>query len=319
MSVRVLNSSGAGREEWIVRGIEYAVANGADIINLSLVGPRSAALAAAIENAYAAGVVVVAAAGNSRADTGRTNTYPVCADVGGVNMVLGVGATDEDGEPASYSNFGQCVDVAAPGSRIWSSVRNNRYRRMSGTSMASPFVAGAAGLYLALHPDASPAEVIAAVGAGEKLDLAGLVGASVSEPAPADTGGSGTPQLQVAKTGPATAAAGGTVTYTLSVANAGTGAAAAVLTRDRFDSDLVYAPAASSGACAAQGREIVCQAGSLAAGDQVTFTLVFQMAATARCGETFRNRASVYQADERGRSRRAATSERVTTRVACPA
>lgn len=201
MSVRVLNSSGVGRESDIIKGIDYAVEQGAKVINLSIVGPSTQALVDAVENAYAAGVVVVAAAGNSGANTGVYRPLPACADVGGVNMVLGVGALDDEGEPANFSNFGTCVDVSAPGKDILSTKVGNRYGTMKGTSMSSPFVAGVAGLYLSLHPNASPAEVIGAITrnvtvfTGEKADewtedyrgrlnAAAVVGASVGTSMP---------------------------------------------------------------------------------------------------------------------------------------
>lgn len=213
MSVRVLGSSGFGGEAGIVEGINYAVANGAKIINLSLVGSSSQALSDAVENAYAAGVVVAAAAGNSGINTDRFSVFPVCADVGGVNMVLGVGALDEEGMPANFSNYGRCVDVSAPGKDILSARTGDRYGTMKGTSMASPFVAGVAGLYVSLKPGAAPAEVIGAITGnmtvfeGEKaaewqaefkgrLNAAGVVGSVVvSEPpspqASAPEGGGG--------------------------------------------------------------------------------------------------------------------------------
>lgn len=195
MSIRSL-AGGSGGEASIIRGIQYAVANGADIINMSLVGSQSQALGAAIENAYAAGVVIVAAAGNTGSDTGRFPLYPVCADRNGVNMVLGVAATDSEGEPARFSAYGACVDIASPGDDIYSTKTGDRYGQMSGTSMSAPFAAGVAGLYLSLHPSASPSEVISALRNGEaftgsnasnwnskykgKLNAAAVVSGSVS-------------------------------------------------------------------------------------------------------------------------------------------
>lgn len=176
MSVRVLGSGGFGGESNIIEGINYAVAKGADVINLSIAGPSSQALIDAVENAYASGVVVVAAAGNSGIDTARVAVMPGCADANGVNTVLGVGALDDEGVPANFSNYGKCVDVSAPGKDILSTKVGNRYGTMKGTSMSSPFVAGVAGLYLALHPNAGPAEVIGAITGnmtafvGEKAD-----------------------------------------------------------------------------------------------------------------------------------------------------
>lgn len=197
MDVRVLGSGGAGSEDDIVAGINYAVSSGADIINLSLVGRHSAALSAAVENAYAAGVVVVAAAGNAGSNTGAYPVYPACADVNGVDMVIGVAATDSNGEPWSGSNYGTCINIAAPGKSIYSTKAGDSYGTMTGTSMASPLVAGVAGLYLAQHPNASPAAVIAAISSGDsftgedavewnadykgKLNAASVVGAAVND------------------------------------------------------------------------------------------------------------------------------------------
>lgn len=163
MSVRVLGPGGFGGESNIISGINYAVANGADVINLSIAGASSQAMLDAVENAYAAGVVVVAAAGNAGTNTDRVQVMPGCADVHGVNTVLGVGALDDEGEPASFSNYGKCVDVSAPGKDILSTKVGGRYGTMKGTSMSSPFVAGVASLYLSLHSSASPAEVIGAI------------------------------------------------------------------------------------------------------------------------------------------------------------
>lgn len=190
MSVRVLGSGGFGGEANIIEGINYAVAAGADIINLSIAGPASQALVEAIANAYHAGVVIVAAAGNSGLNTDRLPVYPACADTSGVNMVLGVGALNTEGEPARFSNYGGCVDIIAPGEDIFSTKVGDRYGRMTGTSMSAPFVSGVAGLYLALHPDASPAQVIAAIRNSDlatgKLNAAKVVGAAGIELSPPD-------------------------------------------------------------------------------------------------------------------------------------
>jgi len=168
MSVRALSQSGQGGEADIVQAIDYAANNGADVINLSIVGGASQALLTAIENAYAKGVVIVAAAGNNGADTGITNPYPACAETGGVNMVIGVAAIDADGEPTNFSAYGDCVDISAPGKDIHSTKVNDNYGEMTGTSMSAPFVAGAAGLYLSQHAQASPGEVISAITSSKK-------------------------------------------------------------------------------------------------------------------------------------------------------
>lgn len=169
MSVRVLGTQGVGGESAIIEGIAYAVSQGADVINLSIVGSPSPAIKAAIEHAYASGVVVVAAVGNNGNNTAISKPYPACADMGGTNMVLGVGATDELGRPGSFSNWGECVDISAPGKRILSTRTRNRYGEMTGTSMSAPFVAGAASLYIAKHPLAGAAEVMSAVTSGDSF------------------------------------------------------------------------------------------------------------------------------------------------------
>ena len=324
MSVRVLNRSGVGREEWIIRGIEYAVREGADIINLSIVGAPSAALKAAIENAFAAGVVVVAAAGNSGVDAARYNLYPVCADRGGPQMVLGVGALDEDGERSSFSNWGECVDVAAPGKRILSTTVGNRYRVMTGTSMSTPLASGVAGLYLALHPGASPADVMAALRAGDgPLSAAQVVGVAAAReqaatPTPtAAPGGLGEPVLGVTLSAPAEVAPGDVLAYRVRITNTGSAAALLVTAGDRFDRDLAWQSALSSSACRADGVAIECGAGTLAAGANAEFDMRFQVAVTARCGSRLREQIAVY-AQERGLTRRQARSDTSTTTVRCP-
>ena len=202
MPVRVLRGSGVGRETDIIRGIEYATAMGADVINLSLVGSESQALQDAIENAYAAGVTVVAAVGNNGVDTGSWPFYPACAVTEeGVDLVVGVGAIDDAGQPARFSNYGNCVDVWAPGDDILSTKLNNRYGEMSGTSMASPFAAGVAGLFLAVNPGSAPAEVMEALKKGElineygyRLNAAGVVGGAAPSPSSLPAGSATPPR-----------------------------------------------------------------------------------------------------------------------------
>lgn len=200
MTVQALNRYGVGSEETIIRGINYAVDNGADIINMSLVGPRSEAILDAVEHAYASGVVVVAAAGNSGIDTSRYAVYPACAERNGVDFVLGVAATTAKAEPARFSNYGVCIDIAAPGDDILSLKEGDRYGEMTGTSMSSPFVAGTAGLYKAINPSASVDQIITALSSGEpfigdkaeewnrdykgRLNAAAVVGVLVPEVVP---------------------------------------------------------------------------------------------------------------------------------------
>lgn len=133
--------------------ITYARNNGANIINMSFGGrTNSTFIQTAINNAVEAGLVLVAAAGNDTLDMNTTPIYPAC-----YTGVLGVTATEENHTTASYSNFGtNCADVAAPGSDVYSTLYTNNptygftsdYGSLSGTSMASPVVAGIAALVL---------------------------------------------------------------------------------------------------------------------------------------------------------------------------
>jgi subtilisin family serine protease len=157
LPVKVLDSSGNGADSTVIEGIEWAVSNGADVINLSLGGPRpSAALDQAVRAAVDRGVVVVAAAGND----GTTEPWYPAASPG----AIGVGATDPGGdELAWFSNAGASVDVVAPGMGITSTTRDAGYATGNGTSFAGPLVAGTAALVRALHPTLSAAEVAARV------------------------------------------------------------------------------------------------------------------------------------------------------------
>lgn len=144
MPVKVLDASGYGWNSDIAAGIRYAADNGADIINLSLGGSSpSRTLEAAIDYAYAQGVLVIAAAGNSNSYS--SPSYPAV-----YNHVVSVAASDEDGNIAYFSNWGK-VDVIAPGDLILSSVPGNKYAKYSGTSMAAPHAAGVAALIMQKH------------------------------------------------------------------------------------------------------------------------------------------------------------------------
>ena len=140
LPVRVLDESGAGYASDVAEGIIYAVDHGALVINLSLGGPvPSAAQQAAVEYAIQKGVTVVAAAGNSGPD--GAPEYPAA-----LPGVIAVAATTPEDEVASFSTWGAYVDVAAPGTMILSSLPGDDYAYESGTSMATPFVAGVAAL-----------------------------------------------------------------------------------------------------------------------------------------------------------------------------
>jgi len=174
MSVRVLDSAGSGDVLTVIEGIDYAVEKGADVINLSFIGSGfSKSLFLALERAYNAGVVVVAAVGNQGGlgkDLDEEPLYPVCYYGGdGENIVIGVAATDKNDKKAVFSNYGtKCVDVSAPGVDMWSTVAYNpgevgfdEYYSggWSGSSVAAPIVAGTAALIKSLNPNLGVPEV----------------------------------------------------------------------------------------------------------------------------------------------------------------
>ncbi len=163
MAVRVLDEMGRGSGRALAEGIRYAVNNGARVINLSLGGSGySWAEREALRYAEARGVVVVAAAGNSGARAQQPifpARFAATTDVG-----IAVGAVDFAGNPARFSNpagetLGEYPFVVAPGVDIVSTGTGNSFRRASGTSMATPFVAGVVALMLEANPSLTPAEV----------------------------------------------------------------------------------------------------------------------------------------------------------------
>lgn len=138
-AVRVLDDNGSGTLDDVANGIIHAADNGADVISLSLGSPNdSITLKEAVNYAWEKGVVVVAAAGNNGSSQ---PTYPAY-----YSNAIAVAATDSDETKASFSNYGSWVDVAAPGVDIYSTYTGSSYRSLSGTSMATPHVAGLAGL-----------------------------------------------------------------------------------------------------------------------------------------------------------------------------
>lgn len=135
-------------------GIFYAMRSGADIINMSFASPEnSSVFQLVIDQAYVAGVVLIGAAGN---DNTNTQYYPAA-----YSNVISVGATDENDSKAGFSNYGNWVDVMAPGTSIYSTMpqSGNTYENKQGTSMAAPLVAGLAGLILSDDQGLSPSQV----------------------------------------------------------------------------------------------------------------------------------------------------------------
>ena len=141
LDVKVLDDSGSGLYSNMINGITWAADHGADVINLSLGGTMpSSALESAVDYAWSKGAVVVAAAGNSASSAAFYPAY--------YSNAIAVAATDDLDELAPFSNYGDWVDVSAPGISIYSTVPGG-YQYMSGTSMAAPYVSGLAALLFA--------------------------------------------------------------------------------------------------------------------------------------------------------------------------
>jgi len=154
MALKFLDANGSGTTEAAVRAVLYASAEGADITNNSWGGGEfSQALYDAIAEADRRGSLFLAAAGNSTADNDSGSHYPSNYEL---PNVVAVAATNELDELAYFSNIGRhTVNLAAPGTNIYSTVLGGLYEHYSGTSMATPHVAGTAALALAAFPDAT--------------------------------------------------------------------------------------------------------------------------------------------------------------------
>jgi subtilisin family serine protease len=154
--VRVLDCSGSGTFSGVIAGMDHVAGNafGPSVANMSLGGGQYDPVDDAVERMHTAGVTVVVAAGNSNANA--CGASPAAAP-----EAITVGATTSNDERASYSNFGSCVDIFAPGSGITSAwyTSTSATNTISGTSMASPHVAGAAALWLDVDDTMTPTQV----------------------------------------------------------------------------------------------------------------------------------------------------------------
>lgn len=160
--VRVLDCAGSGSISSVIAGLEWVAtqhqAGQRNVVNMSLGGGVSSTLDAAVSSLVSKGVTVVVAAGNSNVDACNSSPARVAA-------AITVAATDRTDARASFSNFGSCVDVFAPGVGILSTYigSTTATASLSGTSMASPHVAGVAALLMQLQGALSPADVAAAI------------------------------------------------------------------------------------------------------------------------------------------------------------
>ncbi|HVE98883.1 MAG TPA: S8 family peptidase [Mycobacteriales bacterium] len=192
VAVRVLDCEGSGLTSDIVAGIDWVTGHHQPgrpaVANLSLGGGASTALDAAVRRSVADGISYVVAAGNGD-QLGRPQDACTVSPAR-VGEVLTVGASDRADRTASFSNYGGCVDLVAPGVDIVSAghPRDTAVATMSGTSMAAPHVAGVAALVLQRSPRATPAQVHAAVTKRSTRDAVaggrgGLLGLGAAEPA----------------------------------------------------------------------------------------------------------------------------------------
>ncbi len=158
-AVKVLNAAGTGYLSDVIEGLDWAIQNGMQVVNMSLGTSQDVqSFREAVQRVHQAGIVQVAAAGN----TGGSVVYPAAYP-----EVIAVSATDQNDQIASWSSRGPEVDLAAPGVNIYSTYKGSSYKTLSGTSMSAPHVAGTAALVLSvpskcdfdLNGVCSPAEV----------------------------------------------------------------------------------------------------------------------------------------------------------------
>ncbi|MXG24924.1 S8 family peptidase [Streptomyces sp. YIM 132580] len=173
VGVRVLNNQGSGTTAQVVAGIDWVTANAVKpaVANMSLGGGADSVLDAAVQRSINAGITYAVAAGNESTNA-NTKSPARVADA------ITVGSTTNTDARSSFSNYGAVVDIFAPGSSITSAwnTSDSATNTISGTSMASPHVAGAAALYLADNPGSTPAQVSAGLVAAATTGVVGNPG-----------------------------------------------------------------------------------------------------------------------------------------------
>ncbi|WP_367138098.1 S8 family serine peptidase [Saccharothrix sp. HUAS TT1] len=210
VGVRVLNCQGSGQWSQIIAGLDWVAQQQAKpaVANMSLGGSGNTSIDEAVQKIVAAGVTVAVASGNDGRDA--CNTSPAR-----VPEAITANASDKADNRATFSNFGRCTDLFAPGANITSTWNNGAERTISGTSMAAPHVAGAAALHLSAAKAAAPADVAKALidnatpdviqnpGAStpNKLLFTGFIGGG--EPGPTCPGGSSTEDVAIPDAGEA--------------------------------------------------------------------------------------------------------------------
>jgi subtilisin family serine protease len=158
LGLKFLDNKGNGSLANAVRAVEYATSMGVHIMSNSWGGDeQSETMAAAIRKANEAGILFVVAAGNDSNNIDTSLDYPAAY---GIDNIISVAAVDRDGQLAGFSNFGfKNVHIAAPGIEILSTIPGNKYEKLDGTSMAAPYVAGAAALIKSRFPQLNAREI----------------------------------------------------------------------------------------------------------------------------------------------------------------
>jgi len=213
LAVKALAANGSGSISDVIEGIDYAVARGVDVINLSLGSPSNVpALEASLERARDQGVLVVAAAGNHGVNIDSTPSYPAAYQL---TNLISVAATDSADAITYFSNFGAgAVHVAAPGDEIASTYFTGSYAFLSGTSMAAPHVAGVAALVKSANSALGAASIKDIIlnnvdliaGLAGKVSTGGRVNAAraVAAAQAGDTGGGGAGETEARALGVST-------------------------------------------------------------------------------------------------------------------